>query len=401
MSLPSNWFYKDGGYWAPDGSGPYVMTDTGVMQLVGSGGSGSTYLGPMTFAELQSSAYADGSVGLAALAADASVFVTDRRVVMIPNAAKTSWTVGSAGEVHSVADLAARQTAGVPVPINTLLIDPATNLMYGQSDGAGGYVALGGSVPSSEYHTHFYAPLAIDSDRKARDISGALSHGNFQANLSAAAAWATAGFLTQPNPSVASELSMVEFPAISWNWADGDSLFVFWCGRGTPEASDAPLLADTYGYSFGNGTRIMSTTAGKVKVNFYQNSGSLTVGGPVSSATVFEAGVTHSFAMCFRPHVSGVGGGICFWVDAIRNPAHASGFIMPANAPCDTTTAATLKLGGDGATSGSIQQGMALQTRALVVLKGRRGNPPMVGDMDALVAALHANPQALVSAASW
>lgn len=142
MPLPSNWFYKDGGYWAPDGSGPYVMTDTGVMQLVG---SGSTYLGPMTWAELQASAYADGSVGLAALAADASVFVTDRRVVMIPNAAKTSWTVGSAGEVHSVADLAARQTAGDPVPINTLVIDPATDLIYGQSDGAGSYKTLLGS----------------------------------------------------------------------------------------------------------------------------------------------------------------------------------------------------------------------------------------------------------------
>lgn len=141
MPLPSNWFYKDGGYWAPDGSGPYVMTDAGVMQLVGSG-SGSTYLGPMTWAELQASAYADGSVGLAALGADASVFVTDRRIVMIPSAAKTFWTIGFSGEPHSVADLAARQTAGDPVPKSTLLIDPTSGLVYGQSDGAGGYASL-------------------------------------------------------------------------------------------------------------------------------------------------------------------------------------------------------------------------------------------------------------------
>ena len=144
MPLPSNWFYKDGGYWAPDGSGPYVMTDAGVMQLVGSG-SGSTYLGPMTWAELQASAYADGSVGLAALEADASVFVTDRDVAYIPNDAKTAWTAGKTGELIDVATLAARQVAGTPVPVGTQLIDPTSLLVYGQSDGAGSYKTLLGS----------------------------------------------------------------------------------------------------------------------------------------------------------------------------------------------------------------------------------------------------------------
>ena len=59
------------------------------------GRAASTYLGRMTWAELQASAYANGSVGLAALDADASVFITDWRVTMVPNSGKTFWTCSS------------------------------------------------------------------------------------------------------------------------------------------------------------------------------------------------------------------------------------------------------------------------------------------------------------------
>lgn len=388
--------------WLIDANGRIVGYRNPVSDQDAEVTAGASYLGPMTWAELQASAYADGSVGLAALEADASVFVTDRDVAYIPNDAKTAWTAGKTGELIDVATLAARQVAGTPVPVGTQLIDPTSLLVYGQSDGAGGYVALGGSVPSSEYHTHFYAPLAIDSDRNARDISGALSDGAFQTNLSAATAWATANFLTQPNPTVASELSLIQFPAISWDWASGDSIFVFWVGRGTPEAGDVGVMGESYGFSYGNGLRLLCTSTGKLKASVYQTSGSVSVFGPTSTETVFEASVTHSFAVCVRPHGSGgSGGGMAFWIDGARGSGHASGFVMPSGGPCTTTTANTWKLGGDGQTVGSIQNGLAMQTKALVVLKGRRGRPPAIADMDALVAALHRNPQALVSAEAW
>ena len=60
------------------------------------GRASSTYLERMTWAELQASAYANGSVGLSGLGADASVFVTDWRVTMVPNSGKTFWTSSSA-----------------------------------------------------------------------------------------------------------------------------------------------------------------------------------------------------------------------------------------------------------------------------------------------------------------
>ena len=59
------------------------------------GRASSTYLEPMTWAELQASAYANNSVGLSGLGADASVFVTDWRVTMVPNSGKTFWTCSS------------------------------------------------------------------------------------------------------------------------------------------------------------------------------------------------------------------------------------------------------------------------------------------------------------------
>ena len=69
--------------------------------MLGGGGSssGSTYLGPMTWAELQASAYANGSVGLAALSADTAVFITDfyGGNVLYPSKDKTFW--GEAQEI--------------------------------------------------------------------------------------------------------------------------------------------------------------------------------------------------------------------------------------------------------------------------------------------------------------
>jgi hypothetical protein len=53
------------------------------------------YLGAMTWAALQASAYANGSVGLGALDADATVFITDWKVSMTPSADKSYWTCGS------------------------------------------------------------------------------------------------------------------------------------------------------------------------------------------------------------------------------------------------------------------------------------------------------------------
>lgn len=49
----------------------------------------------------------------------------------------------------SIAQVAALQAAGTPVPLGTMLLNPTTRKIYGQSDGIGGYSPLGGAVTTT------------------------------------------------------------------------------------------------------------------------------------------------------------------------------------------------------------------------------------------------------------
>ena len=53
---------------------------------------------------------------------------------------------GATESVVVASTLAALASGGVPVPAGTFLRDPTTGLIYGQSDGAGGYLSLLGGV---------------------------------------------------------------------------------------------------------------------------------------------------------------------------------------------------------------------------------------------------------------
>ena len=260
-------------------------------------------------------------------------------------------------------------------------------------NGAGSVWVL---VKSAGYHFHGYAPNQINSDLKFLDYSGALNDGAFQADLTAANAWATARFLTQADAADASNLQLTAIPALSWDWLAGDNLFMFWRGRATPEGSDMPLMGDTSGASAGNGVKVNISSAGKLKVNAYQNSGSLSRFGGTGTSTIAEAAISHSFAFCISSD-----GNHCYWSDGARDAAYSGGFLALGAGAVDTVNSVTWKLGGDGSTSGSVQVGLACQTEALVILKGRRGVVPVASDLDAMVAALHRNPQLLVNSASW
>lgn len=66
-----------------------------------------------------------------------------------PDFLKPSATPPIPNVVASVADVAALAANGTPVAKATLLVDPTTKLLYGQSDGQGGYVPLGGGGSGS------------------------------------------------------------------------------------------------------------------------------------------------------------------------------------------------------------------------------------------------------------
>lgn len=121
--------------------------------VLGGSASGADYLGPQTMAALQAGAYANGTPGLLALAKDTVVYLTDRGQAVTPSPDGTTWTTGASGDRYTPAELAALAT---PLRAGTLVADPTTGIVYGQSDGAGGYSPLGGvsgSIGFSESKT--------------------------------------------------------------------------------------------------------------------------------------------------------------------------------------------------------------------------------------------------------
>ena len=111
--------------------------------VLGGSASGADYLGPQTMAALQAGAYADGTPELAALAKDTVVYLTDRGQAVTPSPDGTTWTTGASGDRYTPAELAALAT---PLRAGTLVADPTTGIVYGQSDGAGGYTSMFGGT---------------------------------------------------------------------------------------------------------------------------------------------------------------------------------------------------------------------------------------------------------------
>ena len=125
--------------------GELVLFDGTTGALLKGGGVPSVYLGAMTWAELQASEYANGSVGLAALDADASVTITGwaQPVVMVPNADKTYWQ-GSNGffPIYKAGLSSLNSVTGCNAAITwTLAADPSNGKTRITASGAHGWTS--------------------------------------------------------------------------------------------------------------------------------------------------------------------------------------------------------------------------------------------------------------------
>jgi len=127
--------------WLIDANGRIVGYRNPVSDQDAEVTAGDSYLGPQTMAQLQASAYADGTPGLLALAKDTVVYLTDRGQAVTPSPDGTTWTTGASGDRYTPVELAALAT---PLLAGTLVAD-ADGVIYGQSDGAGGYLSTNGA----------------------------------------------------------------------------------------------------------------------------------------------------------------------------------------------------------------------------------------------------------------
>lgn len=260
---------------------------------------------------------------------------------------------------------------------------------------------------SDGYFLRFIAPRTpASADKKAWDNSGNRNDGAFQTNLTAAAAWANVGALTQKNPDTSGELTMVSFPAFDFNQAGGETMLIFWKGRATPEGTDQPMMSNTVNAATANGIRVVCNATGAVGFIAYQASGGLSATAPTASQVCFETSVTHSFAICLTGAASGLtnAGNIRIFVDGLPDysTGYTNGFQQLNGGTLLTTSQPTRPwlLGGNGNTSGGIQQGVAMQTEALHMLRGRVGlGAPL--NLSQLVADLHRDPSRVVLASEW
>lgn len=76
----------------------------------------------------------------------------------------------------SAAEVTALYAEGNPVPKGAMLIDPTTRLIYGQSDGAGGFVALGSVTTSSGGSGNSSSSTAPLMPRQIINVSGSAAN---------------------------------------------------------------------------------------------------------------------------------------------------------------------------------------------------------------------------------
>lgn len=320
--------------------------------------------------------------------------------------AQSVWAPGQIEERADV-DAAALMASGVFEKIQGDLNNVELTDLRALGIAASTYGFPDAARASDGYFLRFIAPRTpASADKKVWDNSGNRNDGAFQTNLTAAAAWANVGALTQKNPDTAGELTMVSFPAFDFNQAGGETMLIFWKGRATPEGADQPMMSNTINAGTANGIRVVCSASGAVGFIAYQASGGLSATAPIATQVCFEASVTHSFAICLTGAASALtnAGNIRIFVDGLPDYSapYTNGFQQFNSGTLLTTSQPTRPwlLGGNGNTSGSIQQGVAMQTEALHMLKGRVGlGAPL--NLSQLVADLHRDPSRVVLASEW
>lgn len=287
--------------------------------------------------------------------------------------------------------------AGMNVPSWTTSASGAPALM--KPDGTS--VAVTGI--SAGYFTHIWVPNNhVATDRQIFDLR-AVANGNFGAHLTPAEAWANlaSGMVTTKDPVGGAADSSIILPGLDWDWLGGESLCVFWKGILTPETGNVGFMgsASNGGGVKGIEFRCLGTSntgnTGRIQMMLYsptQQSGPSTAAtvpaNPDPTAHIAGAGKEISAMFALNP--------VSRTVRVYGNGDYQQEFAI---ASIDTKGNSAFKLG----TSAPIADGtagMATQTRALVILKGRK-NMPLPSTLDITARMLHRNASMLVSAEAW
>jgi len=349
-----------------------VTSAQGVLTL------GSTPLDTITFTPTAATYTVEYPLGTVAIAAS-----TSAQTLTLTNGGQLRVLCVSGSVAYSLTDnpdaytLTQSQTASVQALVSN----------------AGNGAAL---VNSTGYHFAGIPGDHINTAVKWFDRSGMGNDATFQATITAAAAWANAGYCTIPDP--VGTTALMAIPALNFDYAAGESLFIFWRGLATPEGTDYPVMGDSGQNSatFAKGVALICKTTGKMHLRLYDAAGTATAGGDTTT-TVFSATVENSFAVM----VDGVSRTYCYWANGVREAAFASNFLsFGGGVAIDTVAGRTFKLGGSDIVTASTQWGVLQKVRQLHILRRAAGLGTPAG-IDAMVMNLHKDPTRLVTAAEW
>lgn len=244
--------------------------------------------------------------------------------------------------------------------------------------------------PSDGYWTHIYAGAANPGSLIAPDISGGKNPATAGANLSATQLSANANYYSTILPATGVTDSVLRFPPLYHQWLQGENLFLFWSGIVTPGGSTQAVIGNTADTAIA-GFRVRCYATGTMDVVVHDGVGGTQFASQTTADAAgkpFVAGELHSFAVFFN----GVTGKVQQYVDGLLNKEN----VLVGK---DETGGYTFNIGSCRPAPGLVE-GLATQTRALVILRGRYGsNSEHLAPM--LAARLHESPGALVTNQEW
>ena len=154
----------------------------------------------------------------------------------------------------------------------------------------------------------------------------------------------------------------------------------------TPEGADSAIFGDGTATTAGtHGIRVRAKTTGKFDIAMY---GATLAFSGSGDSVVFD-GTLHSFSFLF----DGTNKTHGLWSDEVYQPSFGSAYgLFSSGTGFDTKTTNTFNVGAASASPGTTD-GVAVKTRALVILRLPAGAAtPSVATMTALFKQLRANP---------
>ena len=240
--------------------------------------------------------------------------------------------------------------------------------------------------PHPRYHFHGWAAENITGDSKFFDRSGIGNHAVRGANLSEANMLANAGYVSGVDPAGGATDSVLRIPKLNLYHAGGEKLILYWLGKATAEGSDQAFIADGGSATY-PGFRIICKSTGVIQFGLYDSGGGSDFTG-TSTSVPFD-GALHSIALV----VDGQNKKYAYWVDEAVDASLSGAYANFALAGRDTRNSNTVNIGQGAPASAVSANGMAVQTRALHILRLGASDPiPSIATMTQVFTQLRPDP---------